>query len=45
MNWLFLLFPLLLSWLLLTLINVWRARHIERRWNHVLREQDRWDSP
>lgn len=43
MSWLFLLLPLPLIWVLLTLISLWRTRYIERRWNHVLRDQERWD--
>jgi len=32
-----------LGLLLLTLVNVWRTRAMERRWKQVLQEHERWD--
>lgn len=43
MAWLLLLLPLVLGWLVLTLINTWRMRAVERQWEQALHEQDRWD--
>jgi hypothetical protein len=43
MVWIVLPLVLALGLLLLTLVNVWRTRAIERRWEQVLHEQERMD--
>jgi len=30
------------GWLVLTLTNAWRIRSIRRRWEHAIREQEKW---
>ena len=44
MVWVLLPLVLALGLLLLTLVNVWRTRAIERRWKQALHEQERGDS-
>jgi uncharacterized membrane protein len=41
MVWFLLPLVLALGLLLLTLVNVWRTRAIERRWKQALHEQER----
>jgi hypothetical protein len=43
MVWVLLPLVLALGLLLVTLVNVWRTRAIERRWKKALHEQERWD--
>jgi len=45
MVWVLLPLVLALGLLLLTLVNVWRTRAIERRWKQVLHEQERGGDP
>jgi sensor domain CHASE-containing protein len=42
MVWVLLPLLLALGLLLVTLVNVWRTRAIERRWKQALHEQERW---